>query len=136
LTVPEVRSICYFETWGPRGIIQTDDARIFPVAITLGWLTELRGESLLSLTGESAENVAVLATRTSTGSLSILASNLSDTAQSVRVELGSVGTVVGTLDTLMPDAAGSWSTQSRPVAAPAGVLELEIPAADVVRWQS
>ena len=137
LTVPEVRSICYFETWGPRGIIETDDARISPVAITMGWLTELRGESLLSLTGDSAENVAVLATRPSTGSLSILASNLTDTAQSVRVELGSVGTVVGTLDTLTPpDASGCWSTQSRPVAAPAGVLEIEIPAADVVRWQS
>jgi len=134
LTVPDVRSICYFETWGPRGIIPTDGARMFPAAIAMGWLTELRGESLLSFSGERSENVAVLATRTNDGSLRILASNLSDTAQLLRVDLGGGTTVLGTLDTMLPNAEGSWGISSRPVAATAGVLILEIPAADVVRW--
>ena len=79
----------------------------------------------------------MLATRSSDGSLTVLVSNLSDTAQIVRVGLGANATeITGTLDTLVADASGSWGSSSKPLVAEAGVLILEVPAADVVRWQS
>jgi hypothetical protein len=137
LTVADVHSISYFEAWGERGIVSADGTRVFPVAVALAWLTELRGARLLTLAGDIADKVRVLATRSSDGSLTVLVSNLSDTAQVVQVGLGANATeITGTLDTLMTDASGSWGSSSKPLVAEAGVLILEVAAADVVRWQS
>jgi hypothetical protein len=142
LAVPDVRSISYFEAWGDRGVVSADGTRIFPVAVALEWLNELRGETLLTLTGDTADDVSVLATRANTGSLTVLVANLSDVTQLVRVSVGGDGDgdgggdVSGTLDALVADASGSWRSSSRQLPADAGVLVLEIPAADVVRWQS
>ena len=143
LTISGVHSISYFEAWGERGVVSAVGAQSFPVAVALGWLTELRGSRLLTLAGDvadnadNADNVRVLATRSSDGSLTVLVSNLSDTAQIVRVGLGANATeITGTLDTLVADASGSWGSSSKPLVAEAGVLILEVAAADVVRWQS
>jgi hypothetical protein len=136
LTVTHVHSISYFEAWGGRGIVSAAGTRVFPVAVALGWLNELRGERLLSLVGETADNVRVLVTRSNNGSLTVLVSNLSDSAQRVRVNVAGNTAVSGTLDTLVVDAAGSWTSSAKPVTAEAGVLVLDVPAADVVRWQS
>lgn len=136
LTIADVHSISYFEAWGERGIVSADGTRVFPTAVALGWLTELRGERLLSLVGETADNVSVLVTRSNDGSLTVLASNLSDEAQRVRVNVAGSTAVAGSLDTLVADAAGSWGLLSWPLVANAGVLVLDVPAADVVRWRS
>lgn len=137
LTVSGVHSISYFEAWGERGVVSAVGAQSFPVAVALGWLTELRDARLLTLAGDIADCVRVLATRSSDGSLTVLVSNLSDTAQVVRVGLGAGATeITGTLDTLVADASGSWGSSPKPLVAEVGVLILEVPAADVVRWQS
>jgi hypothetical protein len=89
VTVPGVASIAYFESWGPRGVLDGTGAP-YPVAAALSDLSELAGGRQLTTTGLPAD-VWALAARTAAGDIALVA-NLRSTP--VRVELHGTGPVV------------------------------------------
>lgn len=83
LSAPGVASITYFETWGPRGVLDYD-GRPFPVAEALAQLVALAGAPALEPSGLPAD-VWAIAARTASGNVALLV-NLRSTPVTLDVE--------------------------------------------------
>jgi hypothetical protein len=135
LTVPGVRSLSYFEAWGPRGIGRADGSAPYPVALALGWVDALQGESLVDIIGELPSNVRVLAIRPEHGSITVIVANLDDRPHRVRFALDGPPRI-GWLDRLNADAASNPFRHSEPLASEGGFFTVTVGAAEAVRWRT
>jgi hypothetical protein len=88
LAVPNVASLTFFESWGPRGVLD-EAGEPYPVAEALARLAELAGAPRLEASGLPAD-VWALAARTPAGGIALLA-NLRSTQ--VTLDLDGVGPV-------------------------------------------
>ena len=82
-------SITYAETWGPRGLVDSDGTP-FPVAHAFDMLVGIQGRALLvPESDDGPDDVWVLGARSKTG-VTVLAANLAARALTMRAEVGSV----------------------------------------------
>jgi hypothetical protein len=157
LTVPGVRSLSYFEAWGPRGIGRADGSASYPVALALGWVDGLRGEGLVDVVGTLPRNVSVLASRSRDGAITVLVSNLDDRPHSLRFALDGLPRT-GWLDRLGPDTDAApdavpgpsnstdilretgpshpFPPESNKISVEFGVLTVTVAVAEAVRWRT
>ncbi len=82
LTVPGVRSLSYFEEWGPRGIRESDGTDR-PVAAAVAALTELGGHP--ALTGDSPDGTAWAVGAITPSGIVVLLANLADRSRELTV---------------------------------------------------
>jgi hypothetical protein len=83
LAIPGVASLTFFESWGPRGILDSSGAP-YPVAGALRDVADLAGSPQLDAAGQPP-GVWVLAARTTSGDVALLA-NLRSTPVTLDVE--------------------------------------------------
>ncbi|MCS3444157.1 hypothetical protein [Microbacterium phyllosphaerae] len=102
LAVPGVRSLSWFETWGPRGI--ADDSGALPVADAVAALADLGGGALLS--GDSPDGLVWAVGVRDSDTVVVLVANLDVVPRQVEIHLSDDSFVSASM------APGGWTRLS------------------------
>lgn len=100
LAVPGVASLTFFESWGPRGILDSDGTAL-PVAEAIAALAGLAGGELLS--GSSPDGLVWAVGAEHRGEITVLAANLDTRPRTLTV------TTPATLPASVPLSPTTWS---------------------------
>ncbi|PJJ70645.1 hypothetical protein CLV46_0167 [Diaminobutyricimonas aerilata] len=83
LAVQGVESMTFYESWGPRGVVDAA-GEPYPVVRAIDWLAELAGRPMLETTGTRSPHVWILAGRAEGGDIALVA-NLSERPERARI---------------------------------------------------